>query len=110
MRAWWAWLQVAQHEWWFVPAGLGLLAVTVAAVVLMRIAVSRASSWLLNPRMKGTEAQVEALLAAGARELVVVVSPDGEPLAAGLKVGVMVRSGKRFAAATSRWSPARSIG
>ena len=45
MRAWWAWLQVAQHEWWFVPAGLGLLAVTVAAVVLMRIAVSRASSW-----------------------------------------------------------------
>ena len=63
MRAWWAWLQVAQHEWWFVPAGLGLLAVTVAAVVLMRIAVSRASSWLLNPRMKGTEAQVEAVWA-----------------------------------------------
>ena len=63
MRAWWAWLQVAQHEWWFVPAGLGLLAVTVAAVILMRIAVSRASSWLLNPRMKGTEAQVEAVWA-----------------------------------------------
>jgi hypothetical protein len=63
MRACWAWLQVAQHEWWFVPAGLGLLAVTVAAVILMRIAVSRASSWLLNPRMKGTEAQVEAVWA-----------------------------------------------
>jgi hypothetical protein len=63
MRAWWAWLQVAQHEWWFVPAGLGLLAVTVAAVVLMRIVVSRASSWLLNPRMKGTEGQVEAVWA-----------------------------------------------
>jgi hypothetical protein len=29
----------------------------------MRIAVSRASSWLLNPRMKGTEAQVEAVWA-----------------------------------------------
>ena len=63
MRAWWAWLQVAQHEWWFVPAGLGLLGVTVAAVILMRIAVSRVSSWLLNPRMKGTEAQVEAVWA-----------------------------------------------
>jgi hypothetical protein len=63
MRAWWAWVQAAQHEWWFVPAGLALVAVAVAAIILARIAVSRASSWLLNPRMKGTEAQVEAVWA-----------------------------------------------
>jgi hypothetical protein len=63
MRAWWAWVQVAQHEWWFVPAGLGLLAAVVAFIILARIALSRLSSWLLNPRMKGTEDQVEAVWA-----------------------------------------------
>jgi hypothetical protein len=63
MRAWWAWVQVAQHEWWFVPAGLGLLAVVVAAIIFGRIAASRISSWMLNPRMKGTEDQVEAVWA-----------------------------------------------
>jgi hypothetical protein len=63
MRTWWAWVQVAQHEWWFIPAGLGLLVAVVAIIILVRIAASRLSSWMLNPRMKGTEDQVEAVWA-----------------------------------------------
>lgn len=63
IREWWVWAQVAQHEWWFIPAGLGLLVGMVGLVAVVKIAASRISSRLLNPRMRGTEDQVEAVWA-----------------------------------------------
>lgn len=60
MKEWVWWLKDAQHEWWFIPAGLVLLALVLVIVFGVRIAYTRFMGWVMSPRMKMTDDQVEA--------------------------------------------------
>jgi hypothetical protein len=66
MREWVWWLQGLQHEWWFIPAGLLLLATVLAIVFGVRIAYTRFMGWVMSPRMRMTDDQVEAQWATSA--------------------------------------------
>jgi hypothetical protein len=66
VREWLWWLQDAQHEWWFVPGGLGCLALIIAVFFVGRIAYGRIAGRLMSPRMKGTDDQVESQWATAA--------------------------------------------
>ena len=54
------WLKGAQHEWWFIPAGLLLLALVLAIVFGLRIAYTRIMGRIMSPHMKMATDQVEA--------------------------------------------------
>lgn len=60
MREAFVWLKDAQHEWWFIPSTLLLLAALLVVVFGMRIAYTRFMGWVMSPRMKMTDDQVEA--------------------------------------------------
>lgn len=57
---WFYWFRAAQHEWWFIPAGVGVVLLILGVVLCARIAWGRFWGWLMSPSMKGTEDQVEA--------------------------------------------------
>ncbi len=66
MKDWLHWAQAAQHEWWFIPAGLGCLIVLFGVAFGVRIAYTRFMGWAMSPRMRMTDDQVEAQWATAA--------------------------------------------